>query len=275
MLFKGEKMFDASFDVFADNYNYVRPGYPEKMYKDIKEICTVSNKSILLEIGAGSGIATIELAKLGCKVIGIEPGANLAEIAKKQTTQFSNVEIREKTFEELEASDKSFDIVLALTSFHWISEFMKYQKVHSVLKDDGSFGLVWNSFFQSDSKATQEINQLYQELLPDVYPKTDENVNVSVLNKLATREKEINESDLFYIHFLRKYVSVWNYDVDTYPKLLNTFPKIIKVEENRRKEFLYRVGEIVKQYGKISIPVLTTLIICRKKDSFIDSIGKC
>ncbi len=275
MIFQGEKMFDASFDIFADNYNYVRPGYPEKMYKDIEEICNVSDKFNLLEIGAGSGIATVELAKLSCKVVGIEPGSNLAEIAKKQTAQFDNVDIQEKTFEEFKANDKSFDIVLALTSFHWISEFMKYQKVHNILKDDGSFCLVWNSFFQSDSPATQKINQLYQELLPDVYPKTDDDVNISVLNKLVTREKEINESDLFYIHFLRKYISIWNYDADTYPKLLNTFPKIIKVEEKRRQEFLSRVEEIVKEYGKISIPVLTTLIICRKKDSFINSIGKC
>lgn len=273
MIFQGEKMFDASFDVFANNYDDVRPGYPAQMYEDIQKICAVSAQSSLLEIGAGSGIATVELAKLGCKIVGIEPGSNLVTIAKQKTVEYSNVEIKEAMFEEFEVKEK-FDVVLALTSFHWISEYMKYKKVFDSLNDTGSFVLVWNSFFQSDSSAAQEINALYQEILPDIYPPSDMNVNVSVLSKLNSREKEIHESDLFYIHFLRKYVTVCNYDSETYPKLLNTFPKIIKTDKKRRQEFLDRVGLVVKKYGKISIPLLTTLIICKKRENFLNSIGK-
>lgn len=273
MIFQGEKMFDASFDVFANNYDDVRPGYPAQMYEDIQKICVVSSQSSLLEIGAGSGIATVELAKLGCKVVGIEPGSNLVEIAKQKTAGYPNVEIKEAMFEEFKVKEK-FDVVLALTSFHWISEYMKYKKVFDSLNDNGSFILVWNSFFQSDSLAAQEINALYLEILPDVYPPSDLNVNVSVLSKLNSREREIHESDLFYINFLRKYVTVCNYDSETYPKLLNTFPKIIKTDKKRRQEFLDRVGLVVKKYGKISIPLLTTLIICKKRETLLNLIGK-
>jgi len=273
MIFQGEKMFDASFDVFANNYNDVRPGYPAPMYEDIQKICNISSQSSLLEIGAGSGIATVELAKLGCKVVGIEPGANLVAIAKQQTAQYGNVEIREAMFENFESVEK-FDVVLALTSFHWISEYMKYKKVFESMNDGGSFVLVWNSFFQSNSPVAQEVNAVYEEVLPDVYPPSGKDVNASVLSKLNGREKEIHDSDLFYIHFLRKYVTLCNYDAETYPKLLNTFPKIIKTDEKRRKEFLSRIGEVVKKYGKISIPLLTTLIICKKKGFFLKSIGE-
>ncbi|MBA4319931.1 MAG: hypothetical protein C0412_16145 [Flavobacterium sp.] len=273
MIFQGEKMFDASFDIFANNYDDVRPGYPAQMYEDIQKICDVSAQSRLLEIGAGSGIATVELAKFGCQIVGIEPGSNLVTIAKRKTAKHANIEIKEVMFEEFESAEK-FDVVLALTSFHWISEYMKYKKVFDSLNDNGSFVLVWNSFFQSDSLAAQEINALYQEILPDVYPPSDVDVNISVLSKLNSREREIHESDLFYIHFLRKYVTVCNYDSKTYPKLLNTFPKIIKTDKKRRQEFLDRVGLVVKKYGKISIPLLTTLIICKKRDNFLHSIGK-
>lgn len=273
MIFQGEKMFDASFDVFANNYDDVRPGYPMPMYEDIQKICNISKESNLLEIGAGSGIATTELAKFGCHIIGIEPGANLVAIAQKKTAECDNVEIVEAMFEDFE-SDKKFDAVLALTSFHWISEQMKYKKAFNLLNENGSFVLVWNSFFQSNSPAAQEINELYQEILPDIYPPSENDVNVSVLSKLNGREKEIHSSNLFYIHFLRKYVTICNYDEETYPKLLNTFPKIIKTDEKRRKEFLKRVGLVVKKHGKISLPLLTTLIVCKKRDNFLDSIGK-
>jgi ubiquinone/menaquinone biosynthesis C-methylase UbiE len=273
MIFQGEKMYDASFDIFANNYDDVRPGYPAQMYTDIQEICSISDRSKLLEIGAGSGIATIELAKLGCEIIGIEPGANLVAIAKQKTAEYPNVQIIEAMFEDFEAKEK-FDVVLALTSFHWISEYLKYKKAFDMLNDNGSFVLVWNSFFQSDSLVAQEINSLYQEILPDIYPPSDVDVNVSVLSKLNSREKEIHESDLFYIHFLRKYITVCNYDSDTYPKLLNTFPKIIKTDKKRRQEFLERVKLIVEKHGKISIPLLTTLIICKKRNNFLEKTIK-
>lgn len=272
MIFQGEKMFDASFDIFANNYDDVRPGYPSQMYEDIQKICAVSEKSNLLEIGAGSGIATVELAKFGCRIVGIEPGANLVNIAQKKVSKYPKVEVKEAMFEDFQLEEK-FDLTLALTSFHWISENEKYKKVFDSLKDDGSFVIVWNSFLQSDSPVVREINSLYQEILPDVYPFKDESVNVSALNKLNSREKEIHESDLFYIHFLRKYVTICNYDSKTYPSLLNTFPKIIKVEQKRREDFLNKVGLLVEKYQKISIPLLTTLIICKKRENFIEFIN--
>lgn len=272
MIFQGEKMFDASFDVFANNYDNVRPGYPLQMYKDIQDISMISEDSYLLEIGAGSGIATTELAKFGCHIVGIEPGANLVSIAKEKVLKYPKVEIKEMMFEDFKTENK-FDSILALTSFHWISEDEKYKKVFDSLKDGGSFVLVWNSFLQSDSLASKEINSLYHEILPDVYPAKDDSVNASALSKLNSREREIHKNELFYIHFLRKYITVCNYDSETYPKLLNTFPKIIKVDQERREYFLSRVGLIVEKYKKISIPILTTLIICKKRRDFLEFIG--
>jgi len=273
MIFQNEKMFDASFDIFANNYDDVRPGYPMPMYEDIQKICALSSSSSVVEIGAGSGIATVELAKNGCKIIGIEPGSSLVAIAKEKTKEFPNVEIVEAMFEDFESVEK-FNCLIALTSFHWISEQEKYKKAYDLLADNGYFAIVWNSFFQSDSEATKEINALYHEILPDVYPKKVTNVNAGVFSKLNGREREILASDLFYIHFLRKYSTVYNYDSKTYPMFLNTFPKIIKVEKERRQIFLEKAGAIVEKHGKISIPVLTTLLITKKKDVFLNSIGK-
>lgn len=273
MIFQGEKMFDASFDIFANNYDDVRPGYPKEMYEDIAKICKLRESSSVIEIGAGSGIATIELAKTGCKIVGIEPGSNLVAIAKEKTKGCPNVEIVEAMFEDYESSGK-FDCLIALTSFHWISEQAKYKKAYDLLNQNGHFVIVWNSFFQSDGEATKEVNSLYHEMLSDIYPKGNNDVNLGVFSKLNGRELEIVGSDMFYLYFSRKYVTVYNYDKETYPMLLNTFPKIIKVEKERREKFLKRVGEIVEKHGTLSVPVLTTLLITKKKDVFLDEIGK-
>ena len=63
MNFRGEKLFDASFDKFAKTYDEVRPRYPIQLYKDIQSFCGISSQTNLLEIGTGSGIATEEITK--------------------------------------------------------------------------------------------------------------------------------------------------------------------------------------------------------------------
>lgn len=273
-MFKGKTIFNASFDVFAESYHSVRPGYPAQLYVDIKELCEIGKESRFLEIGAGSGIATVELAKLGGRVVAIEPGSNLAAIARKQTKGFKNVEILEETFESFESSDR-FDAILAFTAYHWIDQGIGYQKVHDLLDDSGSLVLVWNSFFLSDSAVTAEVNRAYHEYLPDAYPdeSTVEEVNEGVLFKLHRREQEVVQNLLLYTVGIRKYYTAYNYNAETYPKLLNTFPKIVEVAEEKRQRFFALISEIVGEHGTISVPVLTTLIICKKRNGFLKAIS--
>lgn len=275
MIFQGKNVFNASFDAYADDYHTVRPGYPAQLFKDIQEQCGINRSSRLLEIGTGSGIATIELAKFSGEVVAIEPGANLAKIARKQTENLNNVKVVEVMFENFQFKEK-FDSILAFTAFHWVSEATKYQKVVALLKDSGSLVLIWNSFFQSDSPVTVEVNKAYRKFLPGVYGEESQiaEVNRGVLAKLNRREQEIGQSSLFYTVFLQKYLTNCQYNEQTYPKLLNTFPKVVEIEDAKRKAFLSHVSSVVRHFGTISVPVLTTLIVCKKRSSFLETVGE-
>jgi len=266
MMFKGQGIYNASFEVFADNYHSVRPGYPDVLFQDIRQHAGIADRSRLLEIGAGSGIATAKLAEFGGPLLAIEPGKHLAEIARQHNTAHAHVTILEGTFEDF-TSDERFEAIFAFTAFHWLKEGNKFQRVSDLLADDGSLVLTWNSFLQAETEAMTEVNALYRELLSDVYPETADaaHVNARVLEKLSGREQEIAGNPLFTTTFLCKYLSTYTYDADTYPKLLNTYPKIIGIEDVRRKEFLRRVGKIVAKHKTLSVPVLTTLIIAKKR----------
>jgi protein-L-isoaspartate O-methyltransferase len=274
MRMKGKTIFNASFDVFAETYHSVRPGYPAQVYADIKEVCGLDSTSRLLEIGAGSGIATVEIAKFGSKIVAIEPGSHLAAIAREQTKEYRNVEIREEAFEDFQSAER-FDAISAFTSFHWLKGEDKYQRVLKLLKDAGNLVLVWNYFFQTNSPATVAVNRVYHELLSDVYPGQMgvHKVNEEVFSVLTRREQRVIQNPLFYPAFMRRYLVKYNYSAETYPKFLNTFPKVIAVAEERRAEFLQRISKTVAKYGKISVPVLTSLIICKRKDYFLQAVA--
>ncbi len=272
MMFKRKSIFNASFDMFAGNYHSVRPGYPPQAYQDISSQCGFGSESRLLEIGAGSGIATKELARLGCHIVALEPGENLAAIATDNTKEFPKVQVVVGTFEDY-ASPEKFDAILAFTAFHWINDGDedKFKKVASLMKSSGTLVLVWNSFFQSDTQVTAEVNAAYRGLLPEVYPEDAaiSDVNRSVLDKLHRREQEVVGNTTFYTTFIRKYLSAYRYDEVTYLKLLNTYPKIVGIEDGRRQAFLDRIGAIVKKHGTIMVPVLTTVILCQQQDHFL------
>jgi protein-L-isoaspartate O-methyltransferase len=274
MMFRGNTLFNASFDIFANAYHSVRPGYPEQLFADIRMQCDIDERSRVLEIGAGSGIATVKLAEYGCPVVAIEPGGHLAEIARQQTAKYRNVEVRETTFEGLEPTE-AFNAVMAFTAFHWLSEASKYEKVARLLSPAGNLVLVWNSFFQCDSPATAATNKACAEFLPEVYSdaSTAAEVNQGVLAKLSRREQEIGENSLFNKVFLRRYLTRYNYDADTYPKLLNTYPKVIAVEDSRRKAFLSRLSDIIREHRTISVPVLTSVIVCKVRESLLEMIA--
>ena len=275
MMFRGKHIFNASFETYAGEYHSARPGYPDVLFADIWSQGTFGPASKILEIGAGSGIATKNLAKSGSHVVALEPGEKLAAIAAEQVRDAANVKVVRTTFEEYE-TNQQFDAVMAFTAFHWLNEGAKYQRIADLLNDSGLLVLVWNSFFQSDAEATRAVNTAYREFLPAVYPEEEaiEQVNAGVLSKLNGRERDVVSNPLFYPILLKKYLVTYQYDHEMYAKLLNTFPKVIQTEDAVRQRFLTRISEIVKQYGAISVPILSTLIICRKRAAFLQEVSK-
>lgn len=274
MMFLGKSVFNTSFDTYADAYHSVRPGYPSELFDNIKKQCGITERSRLLEIGAGSGIATAELAKFGAYITALEPGVHLVDIARSHVKEYKNAHIFEGTFEDFQTNE-TFDVLLAFTAFHWLKEDDRYQKIFDLLDESGSLVLVWNSFFQSDAPATHEVNKAYHEFLPEVYPEVSQvtSVNKGVFSKLNSREQEVVQNSQFSTVFLEKHLTVYQYNEKTYPQLLNTFPKIVEVEKGRREAFFGKISEIVKQHGGISVPILSTLIILKKRQNFLEMIA--
>ena len=273
MNFRGEKLFDASFDKFAKTYDEVRPRYPIQLYKDIQSFCGISSQTNLLEIGTGSGIATKEIAKLKARIITVEPGDNLVEVAKQNLSGYQNIQFICDTFENCDFKGRQFDIILSATTFHWLERDSKYYDCYRYLKDNGILVLYWNSFCRENSPIMREIDEVYARNLSATYERKSD-VNRGVLDKVIKREQELIQSEYFYISALKRYRTEYQYDSDSYVALLNTYPKIIKLSSEVRNKFLAEIKEvIIKNGNQITIPILTSLYICRKREQFTNDFG--
>src|SRR5262245_34603767 len=113
----------TSFDAMAERYDAARPSYPEALFRDV--LARTGARSVL-EIGAGTGQATLPLARSGCEVLSLEPGPRLAAILRAKAAAFPGVRVVESRFEAWLENPTPHDVVLAAQSLHWVDPALRY-----------------------------------------------------------------------------------------------------------------------------------------------------
>src|SRR5665213_115350 len=71
-----------TFDDAATSYDLFRPRYPRELFDDVADVAGAGADSRILEVGCGPGIATEEMMARGWSVLGVDPGAQLAKVAR-------------------------------------------------------------------------------------------------------------------------------------------------------------------------------------------------
>jgi SAM-dependent methyltransferase len=125
-------------------YDRVRPGYPDELFADLVTITGMDGRSSVLEVGCGTGQATRALAALGYSVTAIEPGADMAALARERLATFGNVTVETSTFEEWDDRGGRFDVLVAASAWHWVDPSIGWQRAHDVLDPGGWLALLGN-----------------------------------------------------------------------------------------------------------------------------------
>ena len=120
--------FEKTFDNSAKEYDGSRPMYCPELYQDLFSYKPLDKNCRALEIGIGTGKATLPILETGCHVIGIEPGENLARYTRERFGAYENFELHGQILQEYEAQPESFDLIYAATAFHWIPSSCKLRQ---------------------------------------------------------------------------------------------------------------------------------------------------
>jgi SAM-dependent methyltransferase len=132
------------FNEVPELYDRVRPGYPDELFADLVAITGLDERSSVLEVGCGTGQATRSLAALGCSVRAVEPGVDMAALARQRLAAFRNVEIETSTFEEWDDRGARFDLVVSASAWHWVDPSIGWRRAHDVLRPGGWMALLGN-----------------------------------------------------------------------------------------------------------------------------------
>ncbi|MFF1501435.1 class I SAM-dependent methyltransferase [Streptomyces sp. NPDC058316] len=156
------------FNEVPELYDRVRPGYPDKLFGDLVTVTGVDERSSVLEVGCGTGQATRSLAALKCSVTAIEPGEEMAALARRRMATFGNVEVGTSTFEEWDDRGGRFDVLVAASSWHWVDPSIGWQRAHDVLYPGGWMALLGNVVFRrpGEPEVYAETADLHERFCP-------------------------------------------------------------------------------------------------------------
>lgn len=131
----------AGFDRAAEDYQLTRPVCPPQLFDDLLRLAGLTAGDRVIEIGCGTGQATVPLAERGLAVTAVELGAGLAAIARRRLANFPAAEVVTSTFEDWRPHDAPFDAVVAVSSLHWIDPQLRYAKPYALLRPGGAMAV--------------------------------------------------------------------------------------------------------------------------------------
>jgi SAM-dependent methyltransferase len=230
----------ATFDSAARLYDLARPGYPAEILDELLRLAELQPEASLLEVGCGTGKATIPLARRGYRITGIEIGAKLAERARQNLAGFAGAEIVQSAFELWRPpAGVTYDLVFASTSWHWIDPAVRYRRAWELLRPRGHLAF-WSAshvFPVGGDPFFGEIQDVYDEIGEGLPPGS----RFRRPGELPDARDEIESSGLFGEVQIRHFDWEVSYDAEGYIRLLETFSGHITMEQWKRDR-LY--GEI-------------------------------
>lgn len=245
-----------SFNEDEENYDRCRPTYPEELFQDVIAYAGLHAASKAIEIGIGTGQATVPILKTGCYVTAIELGDRLSAYVTEKLKTNRNLQVQNADFLDVPMAKEFIDFVYSATAFHWLPEEQAFRKIWDMLKPQGSVALFWNHPFpnRQGDESNQVNRRIYNKYRPSAkapveFSQADCEAYVRLLDKYGFQKIQC-----------KLYHRVRTLTVDSYLHLLNTYsdhralpPEVREMFEQEMQAELEKAGGSINVYDTIDL----------------------
>jgi SAM-dependent methyltransferase len=248
----------ARFDAGADGYDAARPVAPPEVFDDLVEQARLASGARVLEIGCGTGQATLPLAERGFSILAVELGANLAEVARRKLAAYPDVEIVTSSFEDWDPDGELFEAVISFNAFHWLDPDLRFAKSAAVLRPGGSLGVFGSGFVVHDGADPTWLALFADEAVTVGFEPRQ-------LDDVRDRSDEFTAGGHFSSATRKTYLGDLTYDAEDYIALVGTMSAYRALEDDVREELFERMRRQIEEGGGSVTPTrLDVLYIARK-----------
>ena len=209
----------ATFNEDAERYDRARPRYPAEMFDDLAA-AGVAPGARVLEIGCGTGQATLPLAERGYRVVAVELGSAMADVARRNLAGFDSVEVVTAAFEDWPLPGQPFDMVFSATAFHWIDPAVRVEKSAEALRLGGVIATVTTHHIAGGTAAFfAEVQGCYERFDSATPP----NLRLQAAREIPEDDHELTASARFGSATFHRYEWDATYLTSEYLDLLLTY----------------------------------------------------
>lgn len=252
------------FDEDAELYDRARPGYPPELFDDLDALAGTGPGCRVLEVGAGTGKATVPLAERGCRITAVELGPEMAAVARRNLARFGAVEVVTADFETWPLPPEPFDAVVSATAFHWIDPAVRMVRSADALRPGGALAVIATQHVAGGSEEFfVEVQGCYERFdpatPPGLRPPAADDVDTS------DHAAEVARSGRFGPVAVRRYEWDLTYTTAQYLDVLRTYSGHRALPSAARQGLLGCVAGLIdgRYGGRITKRYLTELRVSR------------
>lgn len=158
----------GDFSGLASAYSQNRPGYAPTVARCMIALTEKPADAIsAVDVGAGTGIWSRQLAALVGQVVAIEPNDDMRHHGEADSVS-TKVTFRPGSGEKTGLPDGSVDLVTMASSFHWVDFDKGLAEFHRILKPGGLFVALWNPRVIDANPLFAEIERQISVLNPGI-----------------------------------------------------------------------------------------------------------
>ncbi|MEU6728575.1 methyltransferase domain-containing protein [Nonomuraea wenchangensis] len=250
------------FGEVADEYERIRPGYPAELVDDVLAYARLAGTPAL-EVGAGTGKATVLFAARGVTLTAVEPDPAMAAVLEQRVAGLPGVTIIVSSFED-HVPDQPFGLLLSAQAWHWTDPAVRWEKAAAALAPGGALALFWNFHRPKDPDVVAGVLAAHQRHAPHITPNARPIDDGSLAASLAASwpQAELETLADFGELSARLYRSERTLSGADYLAYLSTQSAYLMLDDTTRAELFAALKDAVGE--QVTLSVDTALHLARR-----------
>ncbi len=248
----------------AELYDRSRPSYPIELVDDV--VAAVEDDLPALEVGAGTGKATLLFAGRVASLVALEPSLEMAAVLARRVAAHSELSVIESDFEDYRSEPDRFGLIFSAQAWHWLDAERRATRAAGLLTPDGLLAAFWNRPVWAEGPLREELEQLLAGREPQLLagagtdPHGEERADM-----FDAWEQEAIATGRLGGTELRRYRWSTTYTPSSYLDLLRTQSPYRLLGAERMERLLSEIGTVIERHGgKFELPHVTWLCLARR-----------
>jgi SAM-dependent methyltransferase len=255
-----------AFGTVAELYDRARPPYPEAAIDELVAHAGLTTGDVVLEVGAGTGTATRQLAQRGLDVVAVEPSAEMAAVGARSCAGYEAVRFVGAEFERW-TPQRRFPALVCANAWHWIDADTRYALAAAAIEPGGTLACMWTLPDWSRCALRDELRAVYGSVVPEFEPRFPMHPGSDPDELAGDWAAEIEAvADLFakprieWVH--------WSIERSAaeYVELLGTHQDHVLEQPARHDALMAAIVETIDHHGgTMTLPTTTRLCLARRR----------